>query len=80
MWQKATLSSATPKNGTRVITKSMMNFEAVKSFFSTRNLSYYSFFPKSEKPIKAVLPVNTPAQDISDGLVTLGFDVVASNR
>jgi hypothetical protein len=55
------------KNGTRVITKSMTDFEAVKSFFSTQNLSYYSFFPKSEKPIQAVLrhlPINTPAQDI----------------
>jgi hypothetical protein len=68
------------KNGTRVITKSMTDFEAVKSFFSAQNLSYYSFFPKSEKPIKAVLrhlPTNTPAQDISDGLVTLRFDVVS---
>jgi hypothetical protein len=64
------------KNGTRVMTKSMTNFETVKSFFSTQNLSYYSFFPKSQKPIKEVLrhlPTNTPAQDISDGLVTLRF-------
>jgi hypothetical protein len=28
------------KNGTRVITKSMTDFEAVKSYFSTCNLSY----------------------------------------
>jgi hypothetical protein len=33
------------KNGTRVITKSMTDFAAVKSYFSTHNLSYYSFFP-----------------------------------
>jgi hypothetical protein len=68
------------KNGTRVITKSMTDFKTVKSFFSTQNLSYYSFFPKSEKPIKVILghlPINTPAQDISDGLVTLGFDIVS---
>jgi hypothetical protein len=67
------------ENGTRVITKSMTDFEAVKSHFSTHNLSYYSF-PKPQKPIKAVLrhlPSNTPAEDISDGLVTLGFDVVS---
>jgi hypothetical protein len=67
------------KNGTRVI-KSITDFEAVKSFFSTHNLSYYSFFPKSQKPIKAVrrhLPSNTPAEDISDGLINLGFDVVS---
>jgi hypothetical protein len=37
------------------------------------------FFPPNEKPIKAVirnLPHNTPAEDISDGLVSLGFDVI----
>jgi hypothetical protein len=36
--------------------------------------------PKSEKPIKAMirhLPLNTPAEDISDGLVNLGFEVVS---
>jgi hypothetical protein len=68
------------KTGTRVITKSMTNFEAVKSYFSSHNLSYYSFFAKSQKPIKAVLrhlPLNTPAEDISDGLINLGFDVVS---
>jgi hypothetical protein len=68
------------KNGSRVITKSMTDFEAVKSYFSTHNLAYYSFFPKSQKPIKAVLrhlPSNTPAEDISEGLVTLGFDIIS---
>jgi hypothetical protein len=57
------------KNGTRVITKSTADFEAVKSHFSKNNISYYSFFPKSPKPIKVVihhLPPNTPAEDISD--------------
>jgi hypothetical protein len=52
----------------------------MKSYFDTQNLSYYTFFPKSEKPIKSVkrnLPLNTPAEDISDGLVNLGFDVVS---
>jgi hypothetical protein len=61
------------KNGIRVITKSLTDFEAVTSFYSTQNLSYYSFFPKSEKPIKAVLrhlPSNNPAEDMSEGLVT----------
>jgi hypothetical protein len=53
-------------------------------FRSTRNLEnqnlpYFTFFLKSEKPIKAVirhLPINTPAEDISDGLVDVGFDVI----
>jgi hypothetical protein len=43
-------------------------------------MSYYSFFPKSEKPIKKVirhLPQNTPAEDIFSCLVSIGFDVVS---
>jgi hypothetical protein len=43
------------KNGNRVIKKNMTDFEAVKSYFVTNNLSYYSFFPKFLKPVKAVL-------------------------
>jgi hypothetical protein len=68
------------KNGTRVITKSMTDFEAVKSYFSTHNLSFYSFFPKSLKPVKAVLrhlPLNTPAEAISEGQINVGFEVVS---
>jgi hypothetical protein len=61
------------RNGTRVITRSTVDFKSVKSHFDAPNLSYYSFYPKSEKPMKAVirhLPHNTPAEDISDGLVS----------
>jgi hypothetical protein len=55
-------------------------FNPPKSHFDSQKLSYSSFFPKSEKPIKAVirhLPHNTPAEDISDCLVSLGFHVVS---
>jgi hypothetical protein len=58
----------------------MADFQSVKSHFDSQNLSHYSFFPKSEKPVKAAirhLSHNTPAEDISDGLVSLGFDVVS---
>jgi hypothetical protein len=58
----------------------LADFQCIKSHFDSQNLSYYSFFPKSEKPIKAVirhLQLNTPAEDIFDGLVSLGFDVVS---
>jgi hypothetical protein len=68
------------RNGTRVVTKGMADFEAVKSHFSNNSLSYYSFVPKSQKPIKAVirnLPANTPAKDISEGMENLGVDVVS---
>jgi hypothetical protein len=66
------------RNGTRVITRSMADFQSVKSHFDSQNLSCYPF-PKSEKPIKAVihhLPHNTPAEDISEGLLSLGSDVI----
>jgi hypothetical protein len=62
------------RNGTRVITRGMADFQSIKSHFDNQNLSYYSFFPKSEKPIKVVichLPHNTPAEDISDGLIDI---------
>jgi hypothetical protein len=57
----------------------MADFQSVKSHFYSQNLSYYSFH-NSEEPIQAVirhLPQNTPAEDISDGVVSLGFDVVS---
>jgi hypothetical protein len=68
------------QNGTRVITKGVADFEAVRSHFSNNYLCSYSFYPKSQKPIKAViccLPLNTPAEDVSDRLVNLGFDVIS---
>jgi hypothetical protein len=43
-------------------------------------LPYYTFHSKFQKPMKAVirhLPLSTPADYISDGLVGLGFDVIS---
>jgi hypothetical protein len=58
----------------------MVDYQSVKTYFESKNLSYYTFYPKSENPIKAVirhLPVNTLAEDIAEGLVDLGFDVIS---
>jgi hypothetical protein len=58
----------------------MADFQSIKSHFDANNLSYYLFSLKSEKPMKAVirhLPLNTPAEDISDRLLSLGFDVIS---
>jgi hypothetical protein len=58
----------------------MADFSAVRSHLEYHNVAYFTFYPKSQKPIKAVichLPLNTPAEDISDGLVNLGFDVTS---
>jgi hypothetical protein len=71
------------RNGTRVIMRGMSDFQPVKSHIDASNLSYYSFYPKSENPMKAVirhLPHNTPAEDISDGLVSLVFDVISRKQ
>jgi hypothetical protein len=67
------------RNGTGVITRVMAYFQSVKFHFDTNNLCYYSFYPK-KKPMKAVtrhLPNNTPAEDIPDGMISLGFDVIS---
>jgi hypothetical protein len=67
------------RSGTRIVTKEMSDFSAIRKHLDNNNLSYFTF-PKTEKPIKAVirhLPSNTPAQDISDGLVDLGFDIIS---
>jgi hypothetical protein len=71
------------KNGTRVVIKDMVYYQAVKQFFETKSLSYYTFYPKAEKPIKAVichLPIDTHVEDIADGLVDLGFDIISVRR
>jgi hypothetical protein len=56
----------------------MADSQAVNLHFESNNLSFYSFFSKSERPIKAVirhLSINTPAEDIAEGLEDLGFEV-----
>jgi hypothetical protein len=68
------------RSGTRIVTKEMGDFTAIKKHLESNNLFYFTYFPKSEKPIKAVirhLPSNTPAQDICDGLTDLGFDIIS---
>jgi hypothetical protein len=68
------------RNGTRVITNTMAGFSAFKFYLENNNLAYFAIYPKFLKPIKAVirhLPLNTPAEVISDGLVSLGFDVIS---
>jgi hypothetical protein len=65
---------------TRIITKTMMDFSAVKSYLDNNNLAYFTFYPKFLKPVKVVichLPFNTPAEDISDRMVSLSFDVIS---
>jgi hypothetical protein len=58
----------------------MGDYSAVRTHLESKNINYFTFYPKSQKPIKAViwhLPSNTPAEDISNSLVSLGFDVIS---
>jgi hypothetical protein len=68
------------RSGTRIVIREMADFSAIKTYLEKIKLSYFSFFLNPKKTIKAVirhLPLNTPAEDISDGLVSLGFDVIS---
>jgi hypothetical protein len=68
------------RSGTRIVAKEIADFSALKTCLETNKLSYCTFFPKSEEPINAVichLTHNTPAEDISDGLVSLDFDFIS---
>jgi hypothetical protein len=66
------------RNGTRVVTKEMADFSAIKSHFNNQRMSYFTFYPKSQKPVKAVTEhLPHPTEDIYDGLMSLGFDVIS---
>jgi hypothetical protein len=68
------------RSGTKIITKEMEDVSTIRKYLEDKNLSYFTFFHKSEKHIKGVirhLPLNTPAKDISNGLTDLGFDIIS---
>jgi hypothetical protein len=65
--------------GTKVISKEMANYSAIRHYLDSKQLSYFTFFPKSEKPITAVirhLLADTHTEDIPNALVDLGFDII----
>jgi hypothetical protein len=67
------------RNKTRVDMKKTADFLNIHSHFESNNLPYFTFYPKSQKPVKAViwhLPASASIEDISDGL-NFGFDVIS---
>jgi hypothetical protein len=57
----------------------MAKYSAMKSYLEKNNLQYFTFSTNSEKPIKAVirhLPPDTPAEDISNSLEGLAFNII----
>jgi hypothetical protein len=64
---------------TGIVSREMADYSAIRHYLDCQHLNYFTFFPKSEKPIKAVirhLLADTPAEDISNALVDLGFDII----
>jgi hypothetical protein len=62
------------------MTKELADYSAITHHLQQNSLYFYTFLPKSEKPIMAVirhLPGDTLAEDISNELVALGFSVVS---
>jgi hypothetical protein len=57
----------------------MVDYQSVKAYFKTNNLFYYTYYPKLEEPIKAVIRhcLQILLQRIPKGLVDLGFDVIS---
>jgi hemin uptake protein HemP len=67
------------RNGICIITKEIVVYSAIESYLEKNNLQYFTSTPNSEKPIKAVirhLLPDTPAEDISNSLESLGFRVI----
>jgi hypothetical protein len=70
-------------NWTTVVSKDMAEFLALKPHPATHKLSYFTFQPKSQKVVKAVvshLPINTPPEDTSNGLADLAFHVIGVKK
>jgi hypothetical protein len=57
----------------------MADYSVIRHYLDCQ-LNHFTFFPKSEKPIKTVirhLLADTPTEDISNALVELGFDIIS---
>jgi hypothetical protein len=79
-FDKGSFEFRNTRNGTRVVTKELSDFSAIKAFFQKENLSFSTFHPKSLKLIKAVIrhhPSLTPAEEIYEALQELGFDIIS---
>jgi hypothetical protein len=60
--------------------KEMADFSAIHSHFESYKLPCFTLYRKSRKPMKTViwcLSASTLAEDISHGLVNLGFNVIS---
>lgn len=66
--------------GICIVTYCVATYKAILSYLSEHSLHHFTFYPKSNKPIKAVichLPINTSLDDITLALQELGYDVIS---
>jgi hypothetical protein len=45
------------RNGTRIVTKEMADSSAIKEYFSSQNLNYFTFYPKSLRPKRLLFDI-----------------------
>jgi hypothetical protein len=67
----------------RIVTKVMAAFQTSDLTSKAKTSHAFTFYPNSQKPMKTVIwhrPFTTLADDILDGLVDLGFDVISIKR
>jgi hypothetical protein len=66
------------RNRTRLTTKSMEDYTGLKTHLEETKRNYYTFHPKDEKTIKAVirhLPIDTPAEDTAKEMLAMDYKV-----
>jgi hypothetical protein len=66
-----------------VETREMEDYKRLKDYLERNGLNFFTFNPKSDNPLKAIirhLPSDTPAEDISKGLKELGFGIVSVKK
>jgi hypothetical protein len=58
----------------------MVDYNAIQKFFIEKNLHFFTFYTKADKPVKAVirhLPGNTSEEDIAVALQEMDYDVIS---
>jgi hypothetical protein len=66
------------RNGVRITTRTMDDYSVLKTHLDNNQTHYFTYHPKAEKPIQVVirhLPGETPAEDIANKLLALGYKV-----
>jgi hypothetical protein len=70
-------------SGTQITTKNMVDYIATQNILSQKGLTFYIFYTKADKPVKAVsrhLPSNTSSEDITFALQELGYEVINARQ